>query len=439
MSASPTTLDEWLRRLESLHPTTIELGLDRIRQVATRLLNIDTLPPAITVTGTNGKGSTVMSMEVVALAHGQQVGTYLSPHLLRYNERVRIDGCAVTDSALIESFKAVEAARAEVSLTYFEFGTLSALWLFSRANLSLLLLEVGLGGRLDAVNIVDPRVAVITSIALDHQDWLGDTREQVGYEKAGIRRAGVPVVCGDRLPPPNIAQLCTESRSTLYLLGRDFDAVVLPADSKTIGSKTSSSKTTDSKTIGNALSHWQVPDNALLPGNMACALQALSLAQVFKLNVPVAFAALAALVVPGRRQRLQQSPPVYVDVAHNPHAAASLRDWIMQTHTLRSGRVIALVGMLSDKDYIGTLDAMIGCIDLWQPVSLPGPRGLAGGALADALHDRGAKTLPPQTSPVAGLCKILEQVQNGDTIIGFGSFYTVSDLLSFYARGHHGN
>lgn len=424
MPQTLTTLADWLRYLEGLHPVAIEMGLARVSQVAARLLNIDALPPTITVTGTNGKGSTVMSMEAIALAHDQRVGTYMSPHLLRYNERVRINGEMVSDLALIESFRAIENARGDISLTYFEFGTLSALWLFSRAPLDLLLLEVGLGGRLDAVNIVDPRVAVITSIALDHEAWLGNTREQVCFEKAGIRREGVPLVCGDRHPPDNLFDLCDTTHTPLYLLGCHFDVQVGGTSLRS----------------GQPPPVWSVPNNALLPGNMGCALQALSLASVFALDERRTMQALATLIIPGRRQRLQAQPAVYVDVGHNPHAAQSLREWIQASFRAPgSGRVIGLVGMLSDKDYLGTLQALVGCLDLWQPVTLSGPRGLAGETLAITLRQQGAQVMAPQGAPVDGLCKILEQAQNSDTIIAFGSFYTVSDLLAHYASGAHGN
>jgi dihydrofolate synthase/folylpolyglutamate synthase len=416
------TLDAWLQYLEGLHPTSIEMGLDRVATVARRLLDLAGLPPTITVTGTNGKGSTVMSIEVVAKAHGLRVGTYLSPHLLRYNERVRIDGHCVTDEQLIESFEAVEAARQDISLTYFEFGTLGALWLFARAQLSLLVLEVGLGGRLDAVNIVDSRVAVITSIALDHESWLGNTREQVCFEKAGIRRTQCPVVCGDRDPPPNLFALCGETASPLHLLGRDYDAHAM-------GSEPAA--------INFAGSRWCLPRTRLLPDNMATAMQALLLANVCMLNERTLQEALAQLVIPGRRQCLQTRPAVYVDVGHNPHAAVSLAKWI-QSELRGEGSVTAIVGMLGDKDYQGTLAALVDVIDLWQPVDLAGPRALAGQRLGEVLQHQGCNVLPAAGSPVEGLRKILERSNESDTIIVFGSFYTVSDILAFYANGAHG-
>lgn len=426
MPDSLATLDAWLQYLEGLHPTSIEMGLERVAGVAGRLLESAKLPPVITVTGTNGKGSTVMSIEAVAQAHGLRVGTYMSPHLLRYNERVRIAGTSVTDEQLIESFEAVEAARQATSLTYFEFGTLSALWLFARANLSLLVLEVGLGGRLDAVNIVDPCVSVITSIALDHESWLGNTREQVCFEKAGIRRAQLPVVCGDRSPPANLFALCEETSSPLYLLGRDYEA------------KTDEEQVIPVAPAFDVAVRWRVPKTALLPGNMATALQALSLAGVCKLSDPLVAQALRSLVIPGRRQQLQQAPAVYVDVGHNPHAAASLAEWIQASLSGRKGHIKAVVGMLSDKDYQGTLAALAHVVDIWQPVSLAGPRALSGDVLAEVLSRQGARVLLPANNPIEGLCKILEQSANDDTIIVFGSFYTVSDVLAYYANGAHG-
>lgn len=424
MNSPPKTLEEWLSYLERLHPSAIDMGLERVREVANRLLDLSSLPPSIIVTGTNGKGSTVMTMETVALAHGQSTGTYMSPHLLRYNERVRINGVSVSDAQLIESFEAVERARLKTSITYFEFGTLSALWLFSRAKLDLLLLEVGLGGRLDAVNIVTPQVSVITSIDLDHQDWLGNTREQVCYEKAGIRREKLPLVCGDAAPPVNLDALCEATDTPLYLIGREF----------VIEEKESATCFTSGATT------WKLPDNNLIPSNMACGLQALSLLNLFSLNEDTLYSALKNLVIPGRRQRVCQAPAVYVDVTHNPHAARSLKQWL-DTCIRRSdgGRIIGLIGMLSDKDYKGTLQALSSAVDLWQPVTLEGGRGLKADVLAQIVNGMGGKCLPAVDSPVQGLIKALEDTDKSDTIVVFGSFYTVSDILAYYSSGTHGS
>lgn len=424
MTPFRTTLADWLHYLERLHPSAIDMGLERVREVAYRLLDLSALPPSVTVTGTNGKGSTVLTMESVALAHSVKAGAYLSPHLLRYNERVRINGIAATDRALIESFEAVEIARQSTSITYFEFGTLSALWLFARANLDVLFLEVGLGGRLDAVNIVQPAVSIIASIGLDHADWLGNTLEEVCYEKAGIRRTGIPLVCGEASPPDNLYALTAETSTPLCLLGRDYGF----------------SGETGVKLVSVAENNWKLPDSPILPSNMACGLQALKLLDLFPLDSTIVHRTLSRLRVQGRRQLLQHLPEVYVDVAHNPHAAASLKTWIEEKlKTTGEGRIIALVGMLADKDYTGVLETLNTSIDLWQPVTLSSGRGLNGEVLASILTNMDARCLPVQSSPVHGLIKVLEHADKNDTIVAFGSFYTVSDILSYYPSESHGS
>ena len=215
---TPRSLAEWLAYLERLHPSAIDMGLERSREVAARLGLSRPAPRVITVTGTNGKGSTCAFVAALLRAQGLKVGVYSSPHLLRYNERVQIDGEQASDAGLCEAFSAVEAARGETSLTYFEMGTLAALWLFERAELDVAVLEVGLGGRLDAVNLVDADLALITSIGVDHADWLGDTRESVAFEKAGIMRAGKPALCGDFDPPLPLLERVIELDSPLFLL-----------------------------------------------------------------------------------------------------------------------------------------------------------------------------------------------------------------------------
>src|SRR5690606_19213198 len=223
---SPRTLGDWLAYLEQLHPSAIDMGLERSQQVAARLGLGRLAPRAVTVTGTNGKGSTCAFVAALLQAQGLRVGVYASPHLLRYNERVRIDGVEAGDEQLCQAFAAVEAARGEISLTYFEMGTLAAFWLFQQSALDAVVLEVGLGGRLDAVNLVDADLALVTSIGVDHADWLGDTRESVAFEKAGIFRQGRPALCGDLDPPAPLLE-CAEALSCpLPLRGRDFDLTV---------------------------------------------------------------------------------------------------------------------------------------------------------------------------------------------------------------------
>ena len=224
------SLGEWLAYLEQLHPSAIDMGLERSREVAQRLGLGKPAPLVVTVTGTNGKGSTCAFLASLIAAQGQRVGVYSSPHLLRYNERVLLDGREASDEELCQAFAAVEAARGEISLTYFEMGTLAAFWLFERAQLDAVVLEVGLGGRLDAVNLVDADLALITSIGLDHADWLGDTRESVAFEKAGIMRAGMPALCGDLDPPQPLLEQAVTLDTPLFLRGRDYDLSVQAQD-----------------------------------------------------------------------------------------------------------------------------------------------------------------------------------------------------------------
>ena len=287
-------LAAWLARLESLHPSAIELGLERVAAVAQRMALLPVAARVVTVAGTNGKGSTIAVLDAILRSGGVRTGCYTSPHLQRYNERVRIDGTEATDRQLVDAFQAVEWARDGTSLTYFEFGTLAALKLFQDAGVDCLLLEVGLGGRLDAVNIVDADLAVITSIALDHQDWLGDTREQIALEKAGILRPGCTAVCADPDPPASLLRQFAQLGCELHLLGREFEPL---------------------------------PDSGGLRGdNVAAALTSAAL-----LGIDVEALDLQRLLqqlgLEGRVQRARVGGvTVWLDVAHNPAAAANLAD-----------------------------------------------------------------------------------------------------------------
>ncbi|MEE4661273.1 MAG: Mur ligase family protein, partial [Halieaceae bacterium] len=284
------SLDAWLDYLLTLHPRNIELGLERVASVAERLALLTPAPTVVTVAGTNGKGTTTTLVEALALHAGKRVGVYTSPHLLRYNERIRVNGLPVDDRQIVAAFEVIEAARGAVPLTFFEFGTLAALQVFAAQPLDVVVLEVGLGGRLDATNIVDPDIAVITSIALDHQEWLGDTREAIGAEKAGILRTGVPAIIADRDPPDSVLQRAAELQCPVERWSDRFQSPL---------------------------------QNGLRPENVFAAL-----AVARRLGIHPGDAAaevLAGVTVPGRLQRTSlQGRPVVLDVAHNPHAAAHL-------------------------------------------------------------------------------------------------------------------
>ncbi|HSP00336.1 MAG TPA: bifunctional tetrahydrofolate synthase/dihydrofolate synthase, partial [Thioalkalivibrio sp.] len=308
------TLEQWLAWQETLHPKAIDLGLERVARVAGRLGLLEPSHAVITVAGTNGKGSTVALLDAIYRAAGYRVCTYTSPHLLRYNERIRIHGALASDEALCRAFDAVDTARGEESLSYFEFGTLAALWLFWEAAPDVAILEVGLGGRLDAVNIIDSDVAVITSIGIDHEAWLGSDREVIGAEKAGVFRAARPAVCGDPRPPASIQRRALDLGAKLYMAGRDFSW--------------------QAAALGQGW-QWQGPGAVVLAdlplpalfgpiqlNNAASALTAVTLLQA---RLAVSREALARglqqVRLPGRFQQLRDKPLVILDVAHNPQGA----------------------------------------------------------------------------------------------------------------------
>lgn len=425
--SSPSTLSEWLAYLETLHPKTIALGLDRVESVGSRL---DGAPACavINVGGTNGKGSTCALLEHMLRADGYRVAMYTSPHLLRYNERVRIDGVEATDAALCEAFVAVEAARAGMPLTYFEFGTLAALWLFARQQLDALILEVGLGGRLDAVNIVDPDVAIVTTIAIDHVDYLGPTREDIGREKAGIFRAGKVAVCADGDPPATLIEHATRIGAKLVRIGVDYGYVAHGAQWDYWGP-------------GGARRGLPYP---ALRGNyqLANASTALTALDVLRDRLPLTMgavrAALVGIELAGRFQVLPGRPVTVLDVAHNPQAARALADNLgaMGFHP----RTAAVFGILADKDMDGVIAALAPRVDRWLAATLPPPRGATARALRQRLQAAGVApdAIREYADPSAAYAAAREEVAEADRIIVFGSFLTVAAALAARARAFPG-
>jgi len=398
------------------------MGLSRVREVHARL-DAPVACPTITVSGTNGKGSTCALLETTLRFAGYRVGLYTSPHLLRYNERVQVAGTDAGDAELVTAFNAVEDARTAgtvVPLTYFEFGTLAALWLFARARLDAQVLEVGLGGRLDAVNIVDADVAVVTSIDLDHLDYLGPTREAIGREKAGIFRAGRPAICGDRDPPRSLVDHAREIGAPLYRAGKEFDAVA---------------EGTQWRYRGPAGERFGLPMPALRGGhqlgNAAMSLAALDL---LRDRLPVSGGAvrdaLVGVELPGRFQVLPGRPTIVLDVAHNPHAArvlaAALGDMGFHPETH------AVFGMLADKDIRGVIDAVRARIDGWHVATLPGPRGASAAALIAQLRGAGVPdaTVRSYDSIDAAYRGARGGAGEADRIVVFGSFLTVAAALA---------
>ncbi|PJC94279.1 bifunctional tetrahydrofolate synthase/dihydrofolate synthase [Aeromonas lusitana] len=413
-SSQSRSLCDWLSYLEQIHPVNIDMGLDRVGAVARRM-GLTELPfKVITVAGTNGKGSSCAMAASILMAAGHKVGVYSSPHLLRFTERVRIDGDELPDSAHCEAFAAVEAARAEIALTFFEFATLAGLWLFRRAAPDVLLLEVGLGGRLDATNVVESDVAMITSIALDHCDWLGDTREAVAVEKAGVYRKDKPAISGEPNPPVTIASEAQRLGASLRQVGVDFYGDERGEDWDYHGQH-----------------HWLgLPKPALPLMNAVTVLAALE-----SLGLPLPETAiregLANARLAGRMQRLQSSPLVIVDVAHNPHSAAYLASQLRQIPC--KGQRRAVVGMLKDKDMAGSLAELKGLIDGWHLASLHGPRAATSAQLAAAL----LVATPDEQGQAMQFESVTEAYQAAlaasspdDMVIVFGSFYTVAEVLA---------
>lgn len=405
---SALTLAYWLGRLEQQHPKAIDMGLERVGQVADRLGVRGLGCPVITVGGTNGKGSTVATLVSIYRAAGLRVGSYTSPHLLRFNERVCLDGRPVDDATLVAAFERVEAARGEVSLTYFEFTTLAAFVVFRDAGLAVAVLEVGLGGRLDAVNVVDADVAVVTSVGIDHVEFLGDTREQIGGEKAGIFRAGRPAICGDSDPPPTLLAAATALRTPLQRRGIDYDFAAAGEGWSWRGP-------------GRLLEG--LPRPALALENAATALAALYAAP---LGVPEAALreGLRCARLAGRLQPVAQAPLVLLDVAHNPHGALFLMRQLPPASPEQ--RTLAVFAMLADKDNGGVIDACLGRIDAWFVAGLEGPRAQRASVLVELLRERGCPVAGRYGTVAAALAAARQQARPTDRILVFGSFYTVA-------------
>jgi len=408
--AQSQSLSDWLSYLEKIHPSVIDLGLHRVGLVADRL-GLRQLPATVvTVGGTNGKGTTCALLEAIYRAAGYRVGVYSSPHLLRYNERVRIQGQDASDAELCQAFAAVEAARGEVSLTFFEFGTLAALWLFRAAAPDLVLLEVGLGGRLDATNLVESDLAVVTSIALDHCDWLGDTREAIASEKAGIYRPGKPAISGEPNPPVTLAQTAQAIGAKLLQVGADFRRHEAEAVWHFQGAR----------------QQWRELPYPELPLDNAVT----ALAVVEQLSLPIDSAAirtgLAGARLAGRMQLLRTQPQVTLDVAHNPHSAHYLARQLAARGKV--GRRLAVAGMLKDKDIRQTLGELVELVDLWFLADLHGARAALAQELSAVLPSESARHC--YASVADAYREALATAQEQDEIIVLGSFHTVAEAMA---------
>ncbi len=427
----PLSLTDWLARLESLHPKAIDMGLERVTNVAQKLgLRFDC--PVITVGGTNGKGSTCAVLESILLQGGYRVGLYSSPHLLHFNERARLNGDMATDAMLCECFEQVEAVRGDVSLTYFEFTTLAILKCFADAGLDAVILEVGLGGRLDAVNIVDADVAIVTSVDLDHMEYLGDTREKIGFEKAGIFRSGRTAICSDPQPPESLVAHAEAIGADLWLFGRDFN---YSGDRQQWNYGGRSLRR-------NALAYPGLRGaNQLL--NASAALAALeALRDRLPLGAQEVRSGLVMVELPGRFQVLPGRPAVILDVAHNPHAAATLAQNLdnMGFHPY----TFAVFGAMADKDIPGILAQLIGRIDHWCLTDLPLPRAASAEFLREQLRAAGfresaepgaERSLRCFPSPEQAFADARNRAGENDRIAVFGSFLTVAGVMAARSSG----
>lgn len=429
---STRTLADWLAYQERLHPSTIELGLERLSRVLARLDWKQPSCPVITVGGTNGKGSCVAVLDSILTCAGYRVGTFTSPHLIRYNERIRVAGQEATDASLVEAFERIEAARGDISLTFFEFNALAALLIFEAAGLDVIVLEVGLGGRLDAVNVVDADVGVVTSVALDHCEWLGNDVDSIGREKAGIFRANRAAIFGSREMPASVEFVAQQVGAKLQRLGQNFDY-------------TFNDRAAASTWIwrSGGIEYADLPLPALL-GVMQLENASAAIAAVRALRdcLPVARDALAcglrAVKLAARFQILKRRValdvdrgPVewIVDVAHNPAAAATLS----QSLAARScaGRTLAVCGMFSDKDVAGVIEAMRSEVDAWIVTGIDGARALAPSLLAKTLAASNCEVacVAPDVRTACGQAEAL--AERNDRIVAFGSFHTAGPVLEW--------
>ncbi|NOZ36983.1 MAG: bifunctional tetrahydrofolate synthase/dihydrofolate synthase [Gammaproteobacteria bacterium] len=426
MSARFDNLHDWLGWQETLHPEEIELGLTRIMAVFQRLHARSFSCPVITIAGTNGKGSSLRMLESIYLADGYRTCAYSSPHLLRYNERIRINSVEATDAEIVAAFTRIDAARADVSLTYFEFGTLAALDIFMHQQVDVVLLEVGLGGRLDAVNIIDADIALLTAISLDHTAWLGEDREAIGYEKAGIMRPGRPAVCSDPDLPRSMQEQANKLNCPLYRLGHDFDFKI---DPQGWGWHEKQGQALDLPHPGLSGSHQY--------RNAAGVLMALTLLQS---RLPVAHEAicrgLLEAQLPGRFQLVPDqarsdpsSAPVswIYDVAHNPDSVQQLAQMLAEAEPV--GRTFALLGMLADKDCRTVLRHIHLQITDWHIAPLASSRSEKPENLKDIINSLGCSPVSVHVSVAEAWNAIESQLESGDRIVVFGSFYTVSEAM----------
>ncbi|MGZ8135900.1 MAG: bifunctional tetrahydrofolate synthase/dihydrofolate synthase [Methylococcaceae bacterium] len=418
------SLQGWLNWQESLHPLTIDLGLERVAEVFYALNPERRKPPTITVAGTNGKGSCVAYLESIYRHQGYRVGAYTSPHILKYNERIKIDGKPVSDELICEAFARIESVRGNISLSYFEFGTLAALDIFWRSRLDIQILEVGLGGRLDAVNIIDPDIALITSIGIDHVYWLGDNRESIGREKAGIFRKQAPAIVGDPNPPQSLLQTAIDKQALLYCIGKDFYYKKNRSDWEWIFGE-------------QCISHLPEPGlkgehqyrNA---SSVICAVT--QLAESFPVTETSIRQGLENIQLPGRFQLIEDHIPVLLDVGHNPEAVETLAEYL--TTSFPGRRIHAIFSMMKDKDIAGVIDIMNPVIHDWFFAPMANTRAASESLMREIFLQSSVVNVSFGFNGFSEAYEAAKKLsQPGDLLLVFGSFFLVSDCLIEFEKG----
>ncbi|MGZ4960408.1 MAG: bifunctional tetrahydrofolate synthase/dihydrofolate synthase [Methylomonas sp.] len=416
------SLAAWLNWQEQLHPRPIDLGLERVAGVYRQLDPDRKKIPTVTVAGTNGKGSCIAFLETIYRAQGYKVGAYTSPHIMRYNERIRVEGQPVSDDEICRAFERIDAVRGDTSLSYFEFGTLAALDIFAAAGVDVQLLEVGLGGRLDAVNIVDPDVALVTTIAIDHVDWLGHTTDAIGREKAGIFRGGVPAIVGDELPPQSLLEAAREKKAQWMQIGTAFSYRKHPDG-------------WDWRTA-----EWQL-ENLPAPAfrgehqyrNASAVLMAvMALQSVLPVGEEAIRQGLQTAQLKGRFQLIAGDIPVLLDVGHNPQAVQTLNEYLRDTFP--TVKIHAVFAMMKDKDIAGVLNVMRDRVDAWYLAPLKNPRAASEESLKEYFQQQAIKTVSGGFADFSAAFKAARrQALPGELILVFGSFFLVSEYLSKFA------
>jgi dihydrofolate synthase/folylpolyglutamate synthase len=426
MPAKGSSLESWLQYISSVHPREIELGLDRSQRVAANLSLGKPAPLVVTVAGTNGKGSCVATMEAILQEAGYKTGCYTSPHIHVFNERIRINATNVTDAPLISAFAAIDEARDGETLSYFEFATLAGLYLLRENNVDVALLEVGLGGRLDAVNIVDADIAVISSIGIDHTDWLGNDIESIAVEKAGIMRPKIPTIFGGEQPPNAIINRAQELGSPLIISGQNFHVEQNVANT--------SWRWRGQNREAEPIDWSDLPIPSLMLSNVAASLQALKLLPI-SIEIEAVVAALAELALAGRfdkRRDLGNGRTVIFDVAHNPDA---MRQLAIRLHSYKAenqgaGRIAAVLAVMADKDVLGMITALEYCVDIWYIAQVDEARSMAADEVAQSMKNVGIASdqgLILQFDSVESAYRAAcDQTEAEDAVLVTGSFLTVA-------------